>query len=258
MRNLACPAGHSFDIARQGYVSLLRGGRRRHRGDSTAMVARREHFLGQDHYRPLRSTLTSVAVELAPTEPRLVVDLAGGTGHYLSAVLDGLTQHWGLTTDLSPAALRRAARAHPRAAAIASDAWEELPLAPGTAAHVLNVFGPRNITEIDRVLADDGVLLIATAAPDHLHELRRLDGTLGVAPRKRERLQAALRAFEPVIRQPVTWRLALSRPEVANLLGMGPTGHHLDEREIEAQVARLPPLVGVTASIDVVGLRRRG
>jgi hypothetical protein len=92
-------------------VSLLTGRRRRHRGDSPAMVAAREQFLSRGHYRPLQSTLTALAVEHSPPGPNLVVDLAGGTGHYLAGVLDGLTSHWGVTVDVSTAALRRAAQA---------------------------------------------------------------------------------------------------------------------------------------------------
>jgi len=45
---LRCPAGHSFDIARQGYVSLLPPGGTAPSGDSPAMVAARAGFL--PHY----------------------------------------------------------------------------------------------------------------------------------------------------------------------------------------------------------------
>ena len=255
-RSLRCPSGHCFDVARQGYVSLLTGARRRHRGDSPAMVTSRERFLGRDHYRPLRSTLTSLAVELAPGEPRLVLDLAGGTGHYLAGLLDGLTEHWGLTVDLSTAALRRATRAHPRGCGVATDVWGRLPLVSRSAAVVLNVFGPRNVAEVDRVLAEDGVFLVAGAAPGHLHELGPLAG-IGVDPRRRERLEAALHPFELLARQPVTWRLALSRAELAELVLMGPGAHHADPGELRATIARLPALTGVTASIDVAAFRRR-
>ncbi|GAA1102598.1 MULTISPECIES: putative RNA methyltransferase [Pseudonocardia] len=56
---MRCPSGHAFDIARTGHLSLLPG-RRRHRGDTAAMVDDREAFLTGDHYRPLRSTITAL------------------------------------------------------------------------------------------------------------------------------------------------------------------------------------------------------
>ncbi|WP_372447375.1 putative RNA methyltransferase [Pseudonocardia parietis] len=40
-RTVHCQRGHSFDIARQGYLTLL-SGRRRHRGDTAEMVTARD------------------------------------------------------------------------------------------------------------------------------------------------------------------------------------------------------------------------
>ncbi|MFP5022454.1 putative RNA methyltransferase [Pseudonocardia phyllosphaerae] len=255
---VTCPGGHTFDVARQGYVSLLTGNQRRHRGDTAAMVAARMAFLEHGHYRPLLSTLTALTVEHAPADGHLAVDLAGGTGYYLGGVLDGLPDRWGgVVTDLSTAALRRAARAHPRAAAVGVDVWQPLPLRSRSAGVVLNVFGPRNVGEIERVLASDGILVVAGAAPDHLRELRRLAGTIGVDPRKRERLDAVLKAFEPVDRQPVTWRLALEPAEVEKLVLMGPNAHHVDPVQLRAALDVPWGLVVATASIDVAVYRLR-
>ncbi|WP_145981506.1 hypothetical protein [Pseudonocardia sp. HH130629-09] len=91
---------HSFDIARQGHLTLL-SGRRRHRGDTAEMVTARESFLGQGHYDALRSTITAFAAEHAPRQTGLVADLAGGTGYYLASTLDALPAAWGATLDLS-------------------------------------------------------------------------------------------------------------------------------------------------------------
>lgn len=185
-RALTCPHAHNFDIARRGYVSLLPG-RRPHHGDGPAMVAARERFLGQDHYRPLRSTITALTAQHTPARAELVVDLAG-TGHYLAPVLDALPTAHGAVIDLSTPSLRRATRAHPRAVALAADLRGELPLASRSAGVALSVFGPRPAGEIARVLATDGVLVLATARDEHLRELQAHVGALGIDPRKRERL----------------------------------------------------------------------
>lgn len=254
-RTIRCPAGHSFDVARQGYVSLL-SGRRRHRGDTAAMVAARESFLGQGHFGALRSTITALAAEYAPRRSGLVVDLAGGTGYYLGAVLDAAPRAWGVTMDVSAAALRRASRAHPRGAAVAADMWQRLPLVPRSAAVVLNVFGPRTPAEIDRVLTDDGVLIIATAGAGHLRELRDRLGMIGVDLCKADRLQRAFAGFREVARQSVSWRLALRHDEVRALVSMGPSAHHVDVEWRDRAVEQLPDVVGLTVAVDVVVLRR--
>src|ERR1700730_16300248 len=77
---LQCSAGHSFDIARQGYVNLLG----RADGDPAAMVADRAAFLAAGHYAPLAKRLAEQAADCAPG---LVVDAGAGTGYYLPAGL---------------------------------------------------------------------------------------------------------------------------------------------------------------------------
>jgi len=53
---LACANRHSFDIARQGYVSLTAGGSHPS-GDTSAMVRARAEFLGTGAYEPIAQTL---------------------------------------------------------------------------------------------------------------------------------------------------------------------------------------------------------
>ncbi|MFC5822389.1 putative RNA methyltransferase [Nonomuraea insulae] len=50
---LRCAAGHSFDVAKQGYVSLLVGSRSPGTADSPDMVAARAAFLDKGYYAPL-------------------------------------------------------------------------------------------------------------------------------------------------------------------------------------------------------------
>ena len=54
-----CGAGHSFDVARQGYVDLMPPGRRP-AGDSTEMVAAREAFLAAGHYAAIAGTVEAL------------------------------------------------------------------------------------------------------------------------------------------------------------------------------------------------------
>jgi 23S rRNA (guanine745-N1)-methyltransferase len=256
-RRLVCPAGHAFDIARQGYANLV-GGHQRHRGDDARMVAARGRFLQAGHYRPLSSTIAVLAAEHAPARGGLVVDLAGGTGYYLAAVLDACADRYGLCVEASTPALRRAARAHQRAAAIGADVWERLPVATGAASVVLSVFAPRNFAEIERILAPGGIVVVASPRPTHLHELGRLVGAIGIDPRKPERLAASLRRFERVALQSVTWRIALRHEDVHAITAMGPTARHVSDEELDRAIARLPEVVGATVAVEVSVHRHLG
>ena len=56
---VSCGRGHSFNIARQGYVSLTTGRGGPGTGDSAAMVLARDRFLGAGHYRPVADALSA-------------------------------------------------------------------------------------------------------------------------------------------------------------------------------------------------------
>jgi 23S rRNA (guanine745-N1)-methyltransferase len=249
-----CVAGHSFDVARQGYLSLLAGGRGRHSapgGDTADMIAAREHVLAAGHFQPLATGLGDL-LEHAFDGAGPIVDLGAGTGWYLARLLDRFPAAAGLALDVSKPALRRAARAHPRAAAVGCDAWGPLPLRDGTAAVVLNVFAPRNAAEIARVLRPGGAALIVTPAPEHLEELVRPLGLLGVDPDKQARLadQIAV-ALELVERRDLRWRIRLDHEGAQAAAAMGPSAFHVSPPELDERVEALPQQVDVTAAVTI-------
>jgi 23S rRNA (guanine745-N1)-methyltransferase len=248
---VTCGRGHGFNIARQGYVSLVSGRGGPGTGDSAAMVMAREAFLGGGHYQPLADALGAVAARTDRGGPGLVLDLAGGTGYYLARVLDELGGRLGACVDLSAPALRRAARAHPRAAAIGADAWQPLPFADGAAAVVLSVFGPRNAAEIRRVLAPDGTLVVATPGPGHLAELRQALGLIGIDQRKAERLADAYGGYASAAVTPVRYQLRLGHADLTSLVAMGPSARHISAGDLAVLVAALPEPVTVTVDVEV-------
>jgi 23S rRNA (guanine745-N1)-methyltransferase len=247
---VACDRGHSFDIARQGYVSLTSGRGGPGTGDSAAMVMARDRFLGGGHYQQLADAVSALAARAGHRGPGLVLDLAGGTGYYLAHVLDALPSRQGAGVDLSAPALRRAARAHPRAAALGADAWQPLPLAAGSAALVLSIFGPRNAAEIRRVLTPDGTLIVATPGADHLRELRRPLGLIGIDERKSARLADAYRDYGRLAVTAVRYQLSLGHADLTDLVAMGPNARHIAADDLADRVAALPSTVTVTVDVE--------
>lgn len=213
-------------------------------------------FLSEGHYAPIASTLASLAAHLDPgAGPGVAVDLAGGTGYYLCALLDSITSRPGICLDLSKPAPRRAARTHPRVTAVGADVWRRLPLADGSAAIVLSVFGPRNTEEIMRVLARDGIILLVTPAVQHLHEVIGDLGMLSVDAAKPQRLAASLAGLDRVSEQTLTYRVALRHPDLSNLVAMGPSAHHMTAVDLAHRVAALPSSLPVTVSVRVAAYR---
>ena len=252
---LHCPDRHTFDVARQGYASLLPGDAHTGTGDTAAMVAARAAFLGAGHYAPIAAALA----EAVPTGATSVVDLGAGTGYYLAAVLDALPQAQGLALDISKFALRRAARAHPRAGAVVCDAWRPLPVRDAAASVLLNVFAPRNGPEIRRVLRPGGTALVVSPTDRHLAELVGELGLLGVDARKQERLAATLGPhLELQSASEHSFPMELDHAAVRTVVDMGPSAWHTDPAELDRRIAGLPALAPVTASVTLTRFTRPG
>lgn len=174
-----CPAGHSFDIARQGYVHLLpvQNKRSRDPGDSREMVGARTRFLQAGFYQALAAAVARAALEDLPADmPASCLDAGCGEGYYLRQL--AAAARFGqplalLGLDISKWAVLAAARADPRPTwVVASNA--RLPVPAQSMDRVLCLFGFPVYPEFARVLKPGGRLLLLDPGPAHLQELREL------------------------------------------------------------------------------------
>lgn len=233
---LTCRHRHAFDVARQGYVNLLGRAAPQH-ADTPGMLAARDAFLASGCYRPIRD-----AVAGAAGDATRVLEAGAGTGWYVAGVLESLPGALGLATDISVPAARRAARAHPRLAAIVADTWAGFPVADGVLDAVLSVFAPRNPAEFARVLQPGGRLVVAVPGVEHLRELRERHGLLDVAADKLAGVTAAVADhFEPLDTTAVRQQVSLDDELATALIGMGPNAFH----------GAPPHIPGATVTIDV-------
>jgi 23S rRNA (guanine745-N1)-methyltransferase len=252
-RAVRCRTGHSYDVARQGYVNLLPGGARTATADTAAMVAAREAFFAAEHFAPLVHAVADEARRVAPADTSgCVIDVGAGPGRYLSAVLEHLPGRVGLALDLSKHALRRAARSHPRIGAAVCDVWQQLPVRAEAAALVLDVFAPRNGAEILRVLQHGGALLTVTPTADHLRELVSGLDLLTVDEDKPDRLRRQLSPHLTRVRETaVTFTMTLASSDIHALVAMGPSAWHVDRAHVDRRVRALSEPVAVTAAVTL-------
>lgn len=260
-RVVGCRSGHRFDVARQGYLSLLAKTSRTDTGDSADMVQARATFLSAGHYQSLASAIAA----LVTADP--VLEIGAGTGYYLAAVLRGLPGRAstdtaftarGVAVDASRHAARRAA-ADPGIGSIVADAWSRLPVRDGAVGTVLSIFAPRDPSEIARVLRAGGRAVVVTPEPDHLREIRSSVGLLAVDPGKPDRLADAFAGWlRPAGRLPIRSRMALTRGDVDALVRMGPSARHLDRDRLGEAIRRLAHRTAVTLSVTVSVLEKPG
>jgi 23S rRNA (guanine745-N1)-methyltransferase len=251
--SLLCEQGHTANIAKQGYVTLLgpRGGT--HTADSREMLAARFRVLAAGLFEPISSALTET-VSAAPLDAVAgpIIDLGTGTAHHLERTLEDLPDRLGLGLDNSKQAARTAARCHPRSAGAVVDIWEQLPLADGSVAVVTDVFAPRNGSEIARVLAPGGIAITVTPGPGHLGELIERFGMISVDPDKDERLGKQMEPVGPTSEsRQVEWSMDLFPGEIADLVAMGPSAGRLEGEELQAMLEGLPEKTTVTGSVNL-------
>ncbi|MGS0686440.1 putative RNA methyltransferase [Nakamurella sp. GG22] len=252
---VGCALGHRFDVARQGYLSLLGKGSRTDTGDSADMVTARTDFLTGKHYEPLADAVAD-CVDVGP-----VLEVGAGTGYYLATALRNLrgrtggVRTVGVALDSSRYAARRAAAADGMIGSVVADAWSRLPVRDGVVGTVLSVFAPRDPAEFTRVLMPGGRVVVVTPEPDHLAEIRSALSLLAVDAGKPERLTEAFAGrLETVGRQPLRQRMTLRPDDVDALVRMGPTARHLSPQELRAAVADLPATLPVTLSVTITTL----
>ena len=169
-RRLLCPRGHSFDIARSGYINLLQPQERRSKrpGDTPAALRARRHLHDLGATRPL---LDAIAEQIPPSPSDIVLDAGCGEGFYLGTLArqTGFSAHG---VDISVPSIDAAARRYPECEWIVANADRFVPYADRSFSIVLSITARMNATEFRRVLQDDGRLLVALPAPDDLIELR--------------------------------------------------------------------------------------
>ena len=172
----SCPRGHSFDLAKEGYVNLLPANRQHSKapGDDREMAAARTRFLEGGWYGPLRETLCALVEKYVPQAPALL-DAGCGEGWYTAALAETVAAMGGRTAgvDLSKPAVKKAARRLPGGEFAVASVYH-LPLGDGSVDVLTDCFSPLAAKEFYRVLKPGGIFLYVVPAPRHLWELKSL------------------------------------------------------------------------------------
>src|ERR1019366_8544582 len=166
----SCPRGHSFDVARSGYINLLQPQDRRSKqpGDAGPAVAARRRLHDRGVTEPLLRGIAEIA---GPSADDIVLDAGCGDGYYLGTLArqNGFDAHG---VDISIPAVEAAARRYPECEWIVANADRFVPYADRSFSIVLSITARMNAGEFRRVLSDGGRLLVALPSPEDLIELR--------------------------------------------------------------------------------------
>ena len=253
-----CAAGHSYDMAREGYCNLLVVQHKASRdpGDSKDMVAARRRFLELGHFESIADRTFAVAREcIAAAQGGAfnIVDAGCGEGYYLDrlARLAAASPDVGAVAlagiDVSKWAIKAAARRKvPVTWLVANN--RQPPFLPGSVDLLLCLFGFPIWEGFRKVQKPGDHVLLVDPTADHLIELRQI-----IYPAVNRSPPPSLAAAEAAgyrllreegLRSGVT----LSGTEaIQDLLAMTPHAHRVpqDRRTALAELASLSVTVDV-------------
>ena len=234
VRVYGCTAGHRFDRAKHGYLTLLAPRAPRTIGDDREMLAARAALLEGGAFAPIAAALVDAVRSTLPTaspSPLRIADLGCGTGYYSAALARALPEAVFLLADRSPDAVRASLREQADATGVVLDIWRALPVRDAVVDVALNVFAPRNGAEFARILRHDGRLFVVVPTDAHLRELRAEGALLDVPTGKADRVAEQLAVVGLTARSvtPVEYTIDADASTRALLADMGPSAHHAAE-----------------------------
>jgi len=164
-RTVKCSNMHSFDIAKEGYVNLLRTTKNGDRiGDDKLSARSRRDFLNKNYYAILRDYL----VALFQGKSGFLLDICCGEGYYTSAVAhDGLSVYG---FDISREMVRLAAKRGNGTYFVANMA--AIPVADASFDYAMHLFAPFNEKEFFRILKPGGSFYTVIPGSSHLFGLK--------------------------------------------------------------------------------------
>ena len=176
-----CPQGHSFDVARQGYVHLLPVNKMHAKlpGDSREMVESRRRFLEAGYYEPFRQALCRLAAECASQlgspagEGLALCDAGCGEGYYTAGLGKALPQARVCGFDISKLAVKAAAGKYKSVEFGVASSFA-IPLGEASVHLLTDVFSPLAAEEFARVVKPGGFFLYAVPGERHLYGLKEL------------------------------------------------------------------------------------
>ncbi len=244
-----CKSGHSFDIARSGYVNLLLDNGRGRHGDDKKMVAARSAFLEKGFYRPLCDKTVELCVQYA-VEGGVLADCGCGECYYTAAVAQQVPmQVYGI--DISKAALAAGAR-RSRMLRLAVASSKALPFADAGVDIVLNLFSPLQAEEFYRVLKPGGILIRAIPLERHLMQLKC---RIYEKPYENKPENRNIPGFSLLEERAVQYEFFLkSNEDIRNLFQMTPY-YYKTGRNDQAKLAGLNELT-CTAAFGLLAYRR--
>ena len=259
-----CAAGHSFDMAREGYCNFLVVQHKASRdpGDSKHMVAARRRFLDAGYFDLIAKLVFDTVrncVKSAESTAFNIMDAGCGEGYYLDhlgrlAAASPQAGTLGLAgIDVSKWAVKTAARRKVPATWLVANNRVP-PFLDGSVDLIFCLFGFPSWEGFKKIQKPGGHVLLVDPAADHLLELREIiyPTVQRSTPPSLARAEAAGYALKH--EQELRFAVTLTNTEaIQDLLAMTPHAHRMpqDRRQALAELSTLSVTVNVAVRLLV-------
>lgn len=251
-----CPAGHSFDRARQGYLNLLNDPSGKGHGDNGEMLRARRLFLDAGHYEFLAKKIAEEAVHHLPVGG-VLLDAGCGEGYYTRFVSRALEQAGKspevYAFDIAKDAARLTATRMEKKGRFFVASTFHIPMGDRSVDVILSLFATYSEEEFLRVLRPGGILIRAVPMENHLYQLKR---AVYENPTKNVAAATIGAGFEILGEHRLQGEICLqTKEEIAALFGMTPYAHKTGREDMK----KLEALEEITTQLDfgVILYRKR-
>ena len=246
-KNFICNNHHTFDVSKSGYVNLLLSkhtGKTIH-GDNKLMVRARRDFLSKGFYAPLREAICE------NIQSGTILDAGCGEGYYTAGIKNVSPDSEVYGIDISKTAVEMASKSY-RNITFAVGSVFNIPVANSSCDTLVTVFSPYCGDEFQRVLKNDGTMLMAIPSENHLWELKQ---AVYDTPYKNVVRPYDLDGFQFVGKNRITYKFLLeSQQDIQALFSMTPYYYRTGKSQQE-KLSQLENLE-ITADFELLTYRR--
>lgn len=178
-RNYHCKNGHTYDIAKTGYVNLLLDNQKHSKnpGDDKDMVISRKKFLEKDYYKGISDKVNEIILKYYSENSISILDIGCGEGYYTDNMKKFLNkeeiENNIVGIDISKEAVISASKKNKDIDWIVASA-SNIPIEDESLDYIVCMFAKIIPEEKMRTLKKGGHLIIVSTGENHLEEMKKV------------------------------------------------------------------------------------
>lgn len=232
-KSLVCEKGHSFDLAKQGYVNMLQK-QVSTMYDHTLFDARKRIIHDYKFYDKVHQKISKI-IDEALQEGGLVFDAGSGEGTHLNAIFNHLDKDsiHGIGLDISKDGIVMAAKNYSDLNWLVGD-LTQTPFKEHSQDIILSFLSPANYSEFKRIMKPNGLLIKIIPGSHYLKEIREHLSDEDKEYENTDTVNLMRNKVDVISEERVTYEREVDEEVLRDILTMTPLTWHISESQIES------------------------